>query len=120
MCYSFFFFRGVGNVFNFFYFFLGGIFLADIYVQKVNLIKNEKVGIWVSFTTFLLFYFTIGSNLFLLFVLKFIAMIILVHTTLMNKTIRQFFSNKILCVIGGMCYSIYLIHFAVISALGTS
>ena len=34
------------------------------------------------------------------------------------KSLNSFCTNKYICIIGGACYSIYLIHYQVISAIG--
>src|SRR5690606_9912045 len=51
--------------------------------------------------------------------LRFSCMFLLFHLVLSNSYVRRFFSQPLLVVIGGMCYSIYLLHFAVVSAMGS-
>ena len=45
-------------------------------------------------------------------------MILLFYTSLTNKWLIKVFSFAPIAIIGGMCYSIYLIHEQVISATG--
>jgi len=45
-------------------------------------------------------------------------MILLFYTALTNKWLIKIFSFAPIAIIGGMCYSIYLIHEQVISATG--
>jgi peptidoglycan/LPS O-acetylase OafA/YrhL len=52
------------------------------------------------------------------YLLKICCMFFLVHTVLTNSLMKRLFSVPILVVIGGMCYSIYLLHFAIISFAG--
>lgn len=37
------------------------------------------------------------------------------YLVLFNARLRQFFSKQIITIIGGMCYSIYLLHTLIIS-----
>ena len=43
---------------------------------------------------------------------------VLFYTVLTNERMKKIFSNKYLTLIGGMCYSIYLLHFGILSASG--
>jgi peptidoglycan/LPS O-acetylase OafA/YrhL len=107
------------NIYQFAQYFLTGILLADIYVSGeaisffnkpiiiplafISLVTVCYLPIYSSFYTALLFPFLIG--LFYYMVLK-------------NDVIKSIFSYKFIPVIGGMCYSIYLLHYTIISILG--
>lgn len=59
---------------------------------------------------------SIGSYLYKIMLCIFIF--VFNYSILFGKSWKKIFSFKILTVIGGMCYSIYLLHYPVISALG--
>src|ERR1700748_477814 len=40
------------------------------------------------------------------------------YIILKNNAVKKVFSYKFIPIIGGMCYSIYLLHYAIISFLG--
>jgi len=116
---------GVGNIFNFLYLFLIGLLLADLYCTKTVLIENKFWGLLIgilSLTGFLFLpsiYFEgvhVHTNLF--YFLKLACMFMLFHSVLTNEAMKKLFSAELIIVIGGMCYSIYLLHFGVISAAG--
>lgn len=105
-------------------YFLIGFLLADFYISPVRL----KVPDWLAAALgFILLgamwcYSTEHSSPFLsklvwgvLFPLIIFAFYYLVFFTAFWKGV---FSNKILTTIGGMCYSIYLLHYAIISMIG--
>jgi peptidoglycan/LPS O-acetylase OafA/YrhL len=50
--------------------------------------------------------------------LKFFFTTVFFYTVLTNDGMKQIFSNRYLTIIGGMCYSIYLLHFGILSVLG--
>jgi peptidoglycan/LPS O-acetylase OafA/YrhL len=52
------------------------------------------------------------------YLIKIACIFILVHTALSNLHMKMIFSAKPIIIIGGMCYSIYLLHLAVISFMG--
>lgn len=116
---------GIGNVFVFSRVFFIGLLLTDLYCTNTILIKNNfwgtVVGI-VSLAGFLFIpsvYYVDGTVHYSFgYLIKLICIFFLFHTVLNNVPIKKFFSKSIIIVIGGMCYSIYLLHFAIISAAG--
>lgn len=106
-------------------FFLIGILLAEFYVreyatdvvQKKWMIPlaivlflliflmpmQEEANNWARLTQAILFPFVIG---------------LFCYIILNNKTLKKVFSYKFIPVIGGMCYTIYLVHYSVISMIG--
>ena len=107
------------TLYNFIQFFLTGILLADFYVSNsgADVLRQKWVvllGIMLlagicllpvktEFTARLFFPLMIG--LFYLIVMK-------------NDIVKSIFSYKAIPVIGGMCYSIYLLHYTIISVAG--
>ena len=45
-------------------------------------------------------------------------MFLLFHVVLTNSKMKQLFSAQLLIIIGGMCYSIYLLHLGIVSFAG--
>ena len=115
----------VGHVFSFLHAFFMGIFLADLYCSKVAFIKDGYFGFLIGLACLLAYLFipSVDPRPFLhtspLFFIKMVCMFILFHSVLNNSHMKRLFSIEIIAIIGGMCYSIYLMHFAVISATGT-
>lgn len=108
----------VSHVFMCLHFFFTGILLADLYCSKINLFKNQKIGLAIGIASIAGFIFIpslhhLAGNL-----LKLLCMFIMIHTALTNQHVKKIFSAKAIVLIGGMCYSIYLLHFAVVSFLG--
>jgi peptidoglycan/LPS O-acetylase OafA/YrhL len=50
------------------------------------------------------------------FMLKFLLIILLFASVLFNEELKKALSRPVITIIGGMCYSIYLLHFMVLSA----
>ena len=107
------------NIYRFMQFFLMGILLADLYVSKTapGLVNSKwavpacalifvallLLPIKVAFPAKLLFPFLIGGFYFLV---------------LGNDILKRIISWKFMPVIGGMCYSIYLLHYTILSVTG--
>lgn len=96
-------------------FFCVGILMADIYLtERLNENKNPQykfdiialVSITVLFATW-----TWDKNLTLKFIFL-IALFITFYSCFRSIVINSFLKNKWITAIGGMCYSIYLIHLA--------
>jgi len=113
------------SIYWFFQFFIMGIFLADLYVTEVGtqFFKNN----WV-----LILYFLALAGI--LYLPKFTAKLqteelfasiplpfliaFFIFCSIKNPVIKKIFSHKIMTIIGGMGYSIYLLHYPVISFVG--
>jgi peptidoglycan/LPS O-acetylase OafA/YrhL len=108
----------VVHVFVYLHYFFMGILLADLYCCKVNLIKNKLAGLIIGIIAFWGFIFLPSIHNLPGFLLKLVCMFLLVHATLNNPFIKKIFSLEPLIIIGGMCYSIYLLHYGIISAVG--
>lgn len=96
-------------------FFCIGILMADVYLtERLNENKNPhlKFDIIALLSIVTLFFsWTWEKNLALKFVFR-IALFITLYSTFRSITINSLFKNKWITAIGGMCYSIYLIHLA--------
>ena len=110
--------RGALSILNYLQFFLAGFLLADLFVADwkeapaasahwdgitligwplmIGILQSESLTHWL-----------------------FPFMILLLYTAAFRgKLTRKILSNRWIVAIGGMCYSIYLIHYEVISSVG--
>jgi peptidoglycan/LPS O-acetylase OafA/YrhL len=117
---------GVGNVFTFLRLFFMGMLLSDLYCTKTVLFKNKSFGFVIgvlSLVGFLfvpsIYYDETGLHYGIGYLAKMVFIFFLFHCVLTNGHIRKLFSAQLIVIIGGMCYSIYLLHLAIISAAGT-
>ncbi len=95
-------------------YFLVGYLLADLYLDnKYN--TNLKLKNWIIILLYFLipitFWKYIGKNLGMLL---FISLIFFSYYHIIHGRVKVIFQNKIITTIGGMCYSIYLIHLPII------
>jgi peptidoglycan/LPS O-acetylase OafA/YrhL len=111
------------SIINFFHFFLVGFLLADLYISKSFLFKKTKLDYLIA--TFLLisiFIFRTANfettfQKFIFELVRLICVFLLYYYIIFHK-IFKFFSHKIITNIGGMCYSIYLLHVPIIIVFG--
>jgi peptidoglycan/LPS O-acetylase OafA/YrhL len=101
-------------LYDYLQYFLAGFLLSDFYLTKPKdpFGKNPAlallfgaiafVGIWGSFSVHYRLAFAFAFYFLVLF----------------NSLWRRMFSNAVLTTIGGMCYSIYLLHYPIISFFG--
>lgn len=117
---------GIGNVFTFLRVFFIGLLLADLYCTKTVLLKNKLWGLVVGIAALAGFlfipsiYYTgeivhYSAGYFA----KLICIFFLFHLVLNNVHLKKLFSAELIIIIGGMCYSIYLLHLAILSAAGS-
>ncbi len=105
--------------------FLIGILIADFYVSgfAIDFFKKKWVApfaLIIFLAMFLLPRWEERANLAdLLLAISFPFMIgLLYYIILRNEAVKKVFSYKFIPIIGGMCYTTYLIHYTVISMLG--
>ncbi|QNL22674.1 acyltransferase [Hyphobacterium sp. CCMP332] len=89
--------------------FLTGIFIADLY-SRGNFFERKSY-FWdiVFIPSLLLIQYTWSEELIRSLIME-TALIFLFISVFKGKWFRLLFSNKITTIIGGMCYTIYLIH----------
>jgi peptidoglycan/LPS O-acetylase OafA/YrhL len=107
----------VSNVFMYLHYFFSGILLADLYASR-KVLFNQRTGAIIGLLALAGYIFLPSMYQLWGYVLKITCIFLLVHTVLTNEMMKKIFSVPGLVVIGGMCYSIYLLHFAVISFVG--
>lgn len=99
-------------------YFLAGFLLADIFLATWNE-KPSQSRIWdlVALVAwpllFVLLHFPRLTHWFFP-----AAILLLYYAAFRGRYINRFFVNRWITAIGGMCYSIYLLHYEVISAVG--
>lgn len=99
-------------------FFLLGFLIADLYLVSWQVPSRHEhlwdaVGIvaWIGLITV---WMLVAKPMVLFLALAFIVF----AATLRGRVVRAIFCNVWITTIGGMCYSIYLLHYPLISALG--
>lgn len=107
------------TIYKFIQYFFVGILLADLYVSGVGTSLAKQM--WVAPATLILLtgicVMPIKEDLYgqLLFPYMIGAFYLIV---MRNDAIKSIFSYKFIPIIGGMCYTIYLLHYTIISAVG--
>ena len=109
---------GTVHLFVYLHYFFIGILAADLHCTKTNLFVNTNAGFIAGCMALIGFIFLPTIHNLPGYFLKIFCMFVLVHTTLNNRMMKKMFTAEILVLIGGMCYSIYLLHYAIISAIG--
>jgi len=98
------------------HYFILGMILADLYVSNdIPKLKSKLLG-WVGLFIILFVNRELGKLSEVLFVFGCLILFIFV---LSNDFWKRIFAMKTISLIGGMCYSIYLLHYPIISFLGT-
>ncbi len=120
---NYFFIQHYRTLFGFIHFFLAGMALADLYVRKQLIFPKTKLDNLIAVVIFCAIWFydfrRTGSpselffwEFYLAVCFFFFCYYVLLHNTL------PILSHKIITNIGGMCYSIYLLHYPIISLFG--
>lgn len=106
------------HVFVYVHYFFSGILLADLYCCGIRLIKNERLALMTGILSLAGFLFIPSIHYLPGFFIKLLCMFLLFHTVLTNRIMKKLFSVRLIIIIGGMCYSIYLLHYGIVSAMG--
>ncbi len=99
-------------------FFLVGFLLADVFLESWGEAPRRNQG-WdvVALAAWPLLFVLLHSRVLTLWL--FPGWIFLLYcAAFRGRLANRFFSNRWITAIGGMCYSIYLLHYEVISAVG--
>ncbi len=95
-------------------FFLAGLFVADVFILDLASLKTN-LG-WDLAALVTLAYMFFAASLWSTRVLLPFFFILLVLAAMRSLFFQRFVSYPWIAAIGGMCYSIYLLHFALIAA----
>lgn len=114
------------NIFGFGQYFLAGILLADLFVSGVGLqLARGTAAFWTA-VVFLagvvllpIKKFQQGPDVLLASRMVLPYLIAAFYLLVMrNELLKKIFSFSAIPIIGGMCYSIYLLHYTIISMVG--
>ena len=102
---------------NFVCYFLIGMLLADLYCAKWKLFDNRQVCRWGGVVIFIGLHFIFSVDARELFLLKMYLMALFFYIAITNEWWKKILSIQWVSIIGGMCYSIYLLHLLIMSAV---
>lgn len=95
-------------------YFLAGLLLADIFI--LDLPHMRTTWLWdAAGLAALIYMYGMGHDVYAAHVLLPFAFFLLCLAAMRSVLLRKFVSNPWIAVIGGMCYSIYLLHFALMA-----
>lgn len=104
-------------------YFLLGFLLADLYVSNSTILPKTKYDYLIGLLFFLIIWafdkndFNLNYQKFIWELVQLISIFFLYYYVLFHKIFRLL-SFKLITNIGGMCYSIYLLHYPIISMFG--
>lgn len=101
---------------NFLCYFLVGMLLADLYLSKWHLINNSSFCKWAGIILFIGMHFIFSTGSVFLYEAKMAALALFFYIAITNPWWKKILSIQWVSIIGGMCYSIYLLHLMVMSA----
>ncbi len=102
---------------NFVCYFLMGMLLADLYCAKWRFFENRQMCMWAGIIIFIGLHFIFSVDARELFLLKMYLMAIFFYIAITNNWWKKLLSTQWISIIGGMCYSIYLLHLLIMSAV---
>jgi len=107
------------SIYSYIQFFLTGILLADVYVsgETFDLLNKPLMSVIAVGILSGIMYLPVHSSLYAILLFPFLIGT-LYYVILKNDVVKKVFSYKFIPIIGGMCYSIYLLHYTIISVIG--
>ncbi|HEX2536581.1 MAG TPA: acyltransferase [Chitinophagaceae bacterium] len=106
---------GLPHLLKMLHYFTGGLLITDLYLDPP---RKRPLPFWVGLVSLLLFLFLPSLEHRALALVKLGALLLLFYCVLFQPGLKAVFSRPLIVVIGGMCYSIYLLHFGIISGVG--
>lgn len=107
--------RVTGSVLYYGQYFLAGLIVADIFVLDLERMPSSWLWDLVGLGS-LVYMFAADHNSPIPHIVLPFSIIALCLAAMRSLVLRRFFANPGIAVIGGMCYSIYLLHFGMIAA----
>ena len=98
-------------------FFFSGMWLADLYAGGHQLKLNNHIGIIAGICILIGLPFVISVHSPWFFFLKLFLMNAAFYLVLFNNGLKNIMSRQLVTIIGGMCYSIYLLHLLIMAAV---
>lgn len=111
------------SLINYLQYFLIGFLLVDIYITNSLIFPKTKINDIICYLCFISIwifdnqYFSTSFQTFIWELIQVICIFFFYYYTLIHKFFK-ILSLKLITNIGGMCYSIYLLHYPIISLLG--
>lgn len=104
-------------LFNYIFYFAIGFLLAELYVTKSKIEILTRHPVLYSIFSFAALYLANIYTLYGKYIIT-VSLFVFIYLALTETKIKTFFSLRFFTIIGGMCYSIYLVHTVVISGIG--
>jgi peptidoglycan/LPS O-acetylase OafA/YrhL len=98
-------------------YFFSGMLLADLYCNGHQLKLNKAIGLLAGAVILLGLPFIISVHSLWFFLLKLFLMNTVFYLVLFNTGLKKMMSLQFITIIGGMCYSIYLLHVLIMSGV---
>jgi peptidoglycan/LPS O-acetylase OafA/YrhL len=98
-------------------YFLCGMLLADLYESKHQSAANNRAGLLTGIVIFAGLPFIISLQHAGLYMLKIVLLFAAFYLVLFNNRLKKLFSGQVITIIGGMCYSVYLLHTLIMSGV---
>ncbi len=102
---------------NFLCYFFSGMLLADLYSTGHKLKLNSNIGFISGIIILAASPFLISLNSVWLFLAKQMLLFLAFYLVLFNGKLKKLMSLQWITIIGGMCYSIYLLHVLIMSGV---
>jgi peptidoglycan/LPS O-acetylase OafA/YrhL len=98
-------------------FFLSGVLFADYYLEKISSNNIEKNHLWdIIGTLSTILVFRVDPNDGVIPNLVLLAALFLIFvSTFRGKVLNKVYTTSFIFITGGMCYTIYLVHYALIA-----
>lgn len=105
-------------LYSYIHYFLIGFLLIDFYLQEESIKIPKIISFLIGATTlFFIFYISSKANKISLVYAHIALIFVLYMLVLKNGLWKNIFSNLWMTTIGGMCYTIYLLHFPLMGFL---
>lgn len=105
------------SLLDYLHFFLAGFLMADLHVSGQRIKLNKMSGALSILALIILNAYWHDDTSFLLNTGLFISLSVLVYMCILQGFMKNLLSAKFTTTIGGMCYSVYLVHAAVLSVV---
>ncbi len=99
------------SIFNYAHLFIVGIYVSYLYCNK-NIFSKKSY--YYDLIFIISFVFIYASKIFNFIILLDIGIFLLFISIFKSKIFNKLFCKNLFVIIGGMCYSIYLLHYALI------
>lgn len=100
-------------------YFFSGMLLADLYSAGHQLKLNNRIGMITGGIILVGLPFIISVHSVWFFLLKLFLMFAAFYLVLFNAGLKKIMSGQLITIIGGMCYSVYLLHLLIMSGIST-